>query len=242
VSLAIHPLRFGDINGDTSVMSLFWRPGVRRLVPVSAFLILGADTPIMVDAGVRPDLAESQEEITTGPANALDAVLAAHGMEPGDIGKVVMTHLHMDHTGLIDQLSNARVFVQRAEIQYAAAPHYPTFFYDRVDIAKLVGPLFPRIECLDGDTEIVAGVRTVVTGGHTPGHQMVYVDVPSGQAIITGDVIYLADRALSEGAPPGYFVNLADTQAAIDRVRRDANHVLPMHDPEIYDKYPAGVT
>jgi glyoxylase-like metal-dependent hydrolase (beta-lactamase superfamily II) len=31
----------------------------------------------------------------------------------------------------------------------------------------------------------------VFTGGHTPAHQMVYVEVPSGAAIITGDAAYL---------------------------------------------------
>lgn len=76
-------------------------------------------------------------------------------------------------------------------------------------MAALVGPLWPRVDLLDGDHEVVPGVRTVVTGGHTPGHQMVYVDLASGTAAITGDAVYLREAAAA-GLPMGYFVAVAD--------------------------------
>ncbi len=71
------------------------------------------------------------------------------------------------------------------------------------------------------------------TGGHTPAHQMVYVEVPSGTAIITGDAAYLATNVKRQ-VPIGYFVNLEQVMAALRRIAQDGKHILPTHDPEVY--------
>src|SRR5215217_7487020 len=84
---------------------------------------------------------------------------------------LLLGEVEVDHSFV-----GARILVQRRELQYAAAPLFPVAFFDRVDIAALVGPLWDRVELLDGDQELFAGVRAVHTGGHTPGHQMVYAE------------------------------------------------------------------
>jgi glyoxylase-like metal-dependent hydrolase (beta-lactamase superfamily II) len=63
------------------------------------------------------------------------------------------------------------------------------------------------------DGELFEGVRTVHTGGHTPGHQMIYLDTPHGRAIITGDAAYVAELNVAGGVPSGYWVDLADSRA-----------------------------
>jgi glyoxylase-like metal-dependent hydrolase (beta-lactamase superfamily II) len=203
--------------------------------------VVGGEKTLVVDAGVRKSLADASEAFRVEAEHDLGANLGRHGVEPGDVDLLVLTHLHVDHSGLVDGFPNARLLVQRSELQYAAAPLHPVRFYDRVDIGKLVGPLFDRIDFVEGDVDVMDGVRCVFTGGHSPGHQMVYVDVPSGTAVITGDNVYLADRAMQEGIQPGYVVSLPQTIAAIDRIRRDADHVLPMHDAVVYERYPDGV-
>jgi hypothetical protein len=70
---------------------------------------------------------------------------------------------------------------------------------------------------------------------------MIYVDVPSGQAIIIGDLAYLVDPGVTEQRPPGYVVSMADTLAGLARIKRDAVHILPMHDEAVYTKYPEGI-
>jgi len=245
MALEIHAMNLGEGQADTSFLCWGLTPGTTVWVPCTAYLILGGDTPVVVDAGFR-DAAELQANsgmpFRSEPEHALEANLARHGLEPDDIGLVVFTHLHFDHTGLADKFRNARLMVQRSELQYAAAPLWPAIFYERLDIAKLVGALYGQIELLDGDTEIAPGIRTVLTGGHSPGHQMVYVDVASGQAVICGDIAYLADPGVTQGIPPGYIISLPDTLAALARVKRDALHVLPMHDGTVYEKYPGGVS
>lgn len=245
MSLTIHPMNLGEGDVETSFLAFSWTPGNTLRVPFTSYLILGGPTPVVVDAGVRPEPGAENDVGSApivGPEHSLDGQLARHGLEPGDVGILTFTHLHADHTGLADRFPNARLLVQRSELQYAAAPLFPDYLYDRTDIAKLVGPLWPQVELLDGDTEMIAGVRGVVTGGHSPGHQMLYVKVDSGTAIITGDTMYVAKPAIELGLPPGYVVSMPDALAAIAQIKRDADHVLPMHDFAVYDAYPQGVS
>jgi N-acyl homoserine lactone hydrolase len=244
MGLEIHPICLGEIVVDGSFLVWGWNHGQSYRIPFTAYLILGGDHPVMVDAGAR-----SVEDIhrdmglETGQTaeQTLDANLARHGLVPEDIGTLILTHLHVDHTGLVDRLPNARIRVQRSELQYAAAPYFPPGFFDRIDIGKLVGPLYQQIDFVEGDTEIAPGVQVLLTGGHSPGHQMVYVALDSGLAIITGDNIYRKDPALAIQFPPGLVHDLGETMRAVAKITREGTHILPMHDPVVYDEYPDGV-
>ena len=235
----------GEVEVDHGFVGWATDPSRRLWIPTTAYLLLGADAPILVDASFREPVAftaASGVPARRSREQELEVQLARHGLEPGDVGYVLHTHLHHDHSGLDARLPDATILVQRQELQYAAAPLFPVAFFDRTDIAALVGPLWERVELLDGEQELFYGVRTVHTGGHTPGHQMVYVDSPQGLAIITGDDAYIADLNVGAQVPSGYWVDLADTMAGLRRIAADSQGiVLPMHDRSVYERYPQGV-
>jgi len=237
MALEVHPLRLAEVGLDASFRVWQMTPGTPVSAPCTGYLILGGETPVMVDTGI----ANIFPPFSQTPEQTLEANLARHGLEPGDVGLIVHTHIHVDHVGYDDRLPNARIVIQRGELEYAANPLFPPFLFDPADHAKLTGPLRDRVEIVDGDADIAPGIRTIRTGGHTPNHQMAYVDVPSGRAVITGDNVYLADPGVTQGVPPGYFVNLFEVTAALERIKADADHVLPMHDETVYDRYPGGV-
>lgn len=244
MSLVIYPLQLGEVEVDYSFLVWQTRCGTPTYVPATAFLILGADKPILVDAGFQsPERVKATSGLNArqSPDQTLEAQLARRNLKPDDIGYLIHTHLHLDHCGLDYQLGNARILLQRRELQYAAAPLFPVPFYDRLDIARLVNELWDRIELLDGDAEIVPGVHAIVTRGHTPAHQMLYVELDSGRAIVTGDAAYSIEMNIRRGIPFGYYIDLNDVMAALKRIAREGRHFLPTHDPEVHRLYGDGL-
>ena len=244
MSLTIHPLLLGEAEVDQSFLVWQSDPGTRVWVPIVSYLILGADQPLLVDAGFSsPERMYEHSGIPTrqSPDQTLEAQLARHDLEPADVRYLVHTHLHIDHAGLDYKLPNARIFVQRRELQYGAAPLFPAPFYDRLDIGRLVNDLWGQLELLDGDAEILPGIQAVVTGGHSPGHQMFYVELESGRAIITGDNTYNLELGFDQGVPPGYYTDLGEVMRALKRIGRDGKYILPMHDAVVFERYQDGL-
>lgn len=244
MGLVIHPMCLGEVVVDNSLLVWGWEQGQKSKIPFNSYLILGGDEPVMVDAGAR-DVADLSEqtglEVTQTEDQSLEAQLGRHGVKPEDIGTVIITHMHHDHAGMVDKLTNAKIRIQRSELQYAAAPFFPQVLYDRVDVAMMVNDVYDRIDFDEGDVEIAPNITALLTGGHAPGHQMVYVELDSGLAIITGDNIYRKSTALEMNFPPGLTHSIPDTMRAIKKIAREGKHILPMHDPVVHDEYPDGV-
>ena len=101
---------------------------------------------------------------------------------------VVNTHLHFDHCGgnRLFAGSGVPIYVQRAEREAAREPDYtiPEWVeFEGADYREL-----------DGEAEIVPGVRVLPTPGHSPGHQSVLVDTEDGLVVVAGDVTYRWDE------------------------------------------------
>ena len=128
-TLTVHPLLLGEVEVDHTFLMWASQPGTRLWIPTTAYLIQG-EAPILVDASFR-DAAEftaaSGVPARRMPEQTLEAQLARHGLEPGDIGYVLHTHLHHDHTGLDASLPEARILIQRAELQFQSFETEPDF-------------------------------------------------------------------------------------------------------------------
>jgi len=81
--------------------------------------------------------------------------------------------------------------VQKAEWDVAHAGG-ATYRQERIDFDVLDWVDFPGATyCrVDGEHEVVPGVRLVPTPGHTPGHQAVLIETDEGLAAIAGQVPY----------------------------------------------------
>ncbi len=124
MSLTIYPLNLGEVEVDFSFLVWQTTCGNPTYVPATAWLITGADKPILVDAGFRSaeDVkAYSGLNARQSSEQTLEAQLSRHNLKPADIGYLVHTHLHLDHCGLDDQLPNARILLhtqQRRSFQF----------------------------------------------------------------------------------------------------------------------------
>src|SRR6266542_5147452 len=144
--------------------------------PVYAYAVFHPDGLVLVDTG----MIESHQEIeeyhpTLYPLTGQDVPLE-------EVKLVINTHLHFDHCGGNRLFPGTPIYVQRAEREAAREPDYTIPEWVEFEGASYVG--------LDGEAEILPGIRVLPTPGHTPGHQSVLVDTDEGLVVVAGDVAY----------------------------------------------------
>ena len=154
--------------------------GWNETVPAIAYgwFIEGPDKKVLVDTSSRAQL------LRFGPWKNLatpEELLKKWGVKPTDIDILIATHLYYEHIGYATKYPKAKVYCQRKEYDFANNPHPAyQFYYDK----RLWEDL--KFELIEGDQEIVKGVKVVFTPGHTPGCQSVVVETSKGKVGITG--------------------------------------------------------
>src|SRR6266566_4012456 len=163
--------------------------------PVHGFVVTHPGGAVLVDTGVGgPERLLTDWRVVNRTAAE---ALGDHDLVPGDIAFVVNTHLHFDHCGQNAVFRHAPFYVQRSELERARQES--RWLTDWFDFAGA------RFELMDGDAEVLPGVRVLATPGHTVGHQSVAVD-GDGEEVLIGDAAYTpaiyADPE-QEGLPAG---------------------------------------
>ncbi|MEN6343426.1 MAG: MBL fold metallo-hydrolase [Methanospirillum sp.] len=130
---------------------------------------------------------------------------------PAEIGSILLTHYHMDHTGGVAALKKAagtaRVAVHEADAGYVSGRTAPPRFGGTrgmlLGLAETVlgpGPFEPDLLVRDGDR--VDGLRCIHLPGHTPGSIGL---LDEGSAVLfCGDTLRFDGRSLNRG--PAQFV------------------------------------
>lgn len=248
MSLTIEVLNLGDIEGDRSFTVGGTPPGTRMTVPANAFLVLGGESPVLVDAGTRS--AAVLERVGMQPRFAddqtLEAQLGRHGVAVEDLGMVVMTHLHVDHAGRLDAVPmSTPVVVERRELSFAFSgaqglAYAPEDLHHVLDRLYTPGALRVLDTYLGGPASLAPGLRVEASGGHTEGSVNVLVETSEGTACLCGDVIYEVQGSVVapeletlafEPQPSGNHATAAIAErAAIKRALGAGRLLYPSHD------------
>lgn len=207
------------------------------------WLILGGDKPILVDAGLT-DVTEMnrgaahvlREPITQDKHESSPSQLRKFGLDPEDIGHVLITHLHFDHVDDLLLYTNAKVYIGKKEWE-GATTRAPSWGHGRIMHEFLNNPQCRQRLVPVEDQEVLPGIESFWVGGHTPGSIAYCVNTAYGRTVLTGDTISLLAN-YERNVPLGVFSNLKECQAALEKIRAKAGVVLPSHDPGTLERWP----
>ncbi|HYI22120.1 MAG TPA: N-acyl homoserine lactonase family protein [Candidatus Limnocylindrales bacterium] len=116
----------------------------------------------------------------------LPDVLAQAGLAVKDVTSVVNCHLHIDHAGQNSLFPGVPIYAQPAEWEVAHAGNHTILEW--IDFPDAT------YELRAGDYELLPGIRILSTPGHTPGHQSLVIDTPSGPIVLAGQALYSRDE------------------------------------------------
>jgi N-acyl homoserine lactone hydrolase len=191
-------------------------------IPVQAFLVEhpGAGL-VLIDTGFHAAVAVDArqgmgrlgglvfKDLQMDSAQAVPSQLRERGIDPADVGTVVLTHLHSDHASGISQFPDAKFVVSAVEWEagaeggvtdgYIKRQFDHAFDYRLLDFESDAADSFAsfgRSLDLFGD----GSVRIVFTPGHTAGHCSVVLRLADRDVLLTSDAAYthqtIADTAL----------------------------------------------
>jgi N-acyl homoserine lactone hydrolase len=206
----------------------------------AVWYIEGPEKKILVDAGSTTESAKLVAQRLT-PETVVDHIqsledgLSRVGLKPEDIDIVILTHLHHDHVDLAHKFTKAKFIVQKADLDFIDNPH-PSMAAGFVDRDFLKGL---NLQVIEGDREIVEGVKVWLTPGHTPGGQSVVIDTAKGKAVIAGFCCIRQNfeppqevRGIMPIITPGIHLDVMQIYDSVVKIKELADIVIPLHDAD----------
>jgi len=230
---------------DRTGAHLMWYQDWDKIEKINYYIwcIKGGGHTVVVDAGVAPDLAKHRE--LDGYLNPAD-VLSHLDVNAAEVRHVVITHMHFDHANGATLFPAATFYIQEAEFRFwvqdpiAARPPFK-YIADEASaayLASLEGTR--RLVLLDGDQQILPGIRCLLAPGHTVALQAVEVNTARGTAILGSDCAHIF-RNYREDWPSVLIVDLVGWMKTYDKLRARVSSpdlLFPGHDRRMLENYP----
>jgi glyoxylase-like metal-dependent hydrolase (beta-lactamase superfamily II) len=237
----VYALKYGE--RDTTACQFFYREASHEPITLHYFvwLIVGGPHPIVVDTGFLSD--DARERGIRGYVSPA-AMVERAGVKPADVPTALITHLHYDHWAGHSLFPNAEFWIQRDEVAFWTGPfaRYQAFqgSANVNALARLVTLNYAsRVRIVEGDREVLPGIRVHRVGGHTAGLQIVTVQTAGGPVVLTSDASHFY-RNVEKRQPVQIITSLPEMLTAfetIDALAGAQRLVVAGHDPEVADRF-----
>ncbi len=188
--MTIHPLSEGSFTVDKTKLfvpfdettdELQGRPAGSLLVEIQPFVVITSEDVLLLDTG----LGFEKDGVLQLHKNLMDT-----GINPSEVTKVLLSHLHKDHAGGISReldgqrqlnFPNATYYLQGKELDFALTKGFPSFIPEEVEPLKNSS----NVVLLDGNGVLDGYIKYEVTAAHSPYHQVFWI-VDGGETVFFG--------------------------------------------------------
>ena len=217
----------------------------RMRLSLNCIVVRSGDDVLLVDTGMGNKVqGTGRERGFPGEYGQLLQVLDAMGLGPADITVGANTHLHADHCGwntvagpdgtFLPTFPKARYFIQAGEYDVARHPNERTrgtYFAENFEPLEATG----QLELVEGETELIPGVRFWPTPGHTADHASIALTSKGQTAIYTGDLVHHAVQVERPAWIPAFdilpLVSLETKKMLAERALRENALLICVHNP-----------
>ena len=202
---------------------------------------------LMWDAGLPEGLIAMEKPFTSPDGNFTvsrkDSVvhqLKSIGMSVGDIKYIALSHTHFDHSGHANSFKNSTWLVQEPEYHFITSGESQKTNADNYNAIKEL----TNVKKLNGDFDVFGDGSVLIKSmpGHTPGHQVLYLDLPeNGPTLLSGDLYHLYENREHRRVPIFNF-NVGQTLESMEAFEAFAKEknakVYLQHQKEDFEKMP----
>jgi N-acyl homoserine lactone hydrolase len=223
--LTLHAFQCGNIEvKDISIFSPGVDEGVTKLLTDSCYLIQHEKGSMIWDTGL-PDALEGKGGEAFGGkllltvTHPLAKQLEEININPQEVNFIGLSHFHGDHTGNANLFTNASLLVQQEEYDAAFGEDPTKFGFNPPSYAQLDKS---KIKVLDGDYDVFGDGSVVIktAPGHTPGHQVLFVNLKeTGPVVLSGDLYHFTKNREHKRVPSFNF-DKEQTLAAMDVIEQ----------------------
>ena len=190
--MQIIPLSEGSFTVDQTKKFVPFQPGKddlqqrtkgSLLVEIQPFAIVTSKDILLLDTGLG--FADGHKQLQ------IHKNLSLHGISPSDVTKVLLSHLHKDHSGGIAMpdkkklsFENATYFISRQEWDFAFQKGFPSYITE--DFSCLDGN--KQLQFIEGNGTIDEYIHYEMTGAHSPYHQVFLINENDEKIFFGGDV------------------------------------------------------
>lgn len=211
-------------------------------IDYSLWAIRNEHRTLVIDTGFdHTEASQRGRKLERLPREGLEMI----GINADTVENVIITHLHYDHAGTLDDFPAARFHLQEREMQYATGRHMCTAHmsepYTADHVCNMVRAVFDRrVQFHDGSREIAPGIEVHHVGGHSMGVQVVRVMTKRGWVVLAGDASHFYEN-FETGSPFIIAYSVAEMLDGYNKLYELADsplHIIPGHDPLVSKRYP----
>jgi glyoxylase-like metal-dependent hydrolase (beta-lactamase superfamily II) len=163
---------------------------------VNAYLINTGERLVLVDAGAGSLFGPTLGKLMNN--------LKASGYKPEEVDDIFVTHMHPDHVGGLSansaiQFPNAVVHAERHDADFwlsqknlDGAPAASKGFFQGAMASVNPYVQGSKFRPFDGNAELVPGVRSNTSFGHTAGHTSYVIESQGKKLVLVGDLIHVS--------------------------------------------------